>query len=229
MFHYDAYNLNKKQANLVIFLHGYNGSIADHRYAVDWLNEKLDNAYIIVPQAPEICDKNPQKYQWFGMIKYDPEKKRNQPETSSQDIFKIYNAAGRDIDAQAHNINAFIDEMQANLHIKDSRTFLIGFSQGAMLTIYTALTRKKTLGGAFALSGLVAGTELLQKQILSRPDIYLFHGENDIKVQYKTLPDTMKWLTDHQINTAVRTYAGLDHRMVEDEIETIAQKINAVS
>ncbi|MBP5352497.1 MAG: dienelactone hydrolase family protein [Alphaproteobacteria bacterium] len=214
---------------LVVFLHGYNGSIADHQYAIDWLLKKVDNAVVITPQAPEICDKNPEKFQWFGMIKYDPDRRRSLGETSIADILAIYNAPREIIDDRAAKINQFIDAMQDKFHIDDEQTYLIGFSQGAMLTIYTALTRTHQIGAAFALSGLVAGTELLQHRIQSRPPLYMYHGKNDMKVQYKTLPFSLQWLQEHQIEVTARTYDGLDHRMLEDELTDIATRINAAA
>ena len=226
MLQYISHQIGQPR-KLVVFLHGYNGSIADHQYAVDWLLNKVENAVVVTPQAPEICDKNPEKFQWFGMVKYDPDRRRSLAETSVADILAIYNAPRELIDDRAAEINLFIDTLQSKFNIGDAQTFLIGFSQGAMLTIYTALTRAHEIGGAFALSGLVAGTELLQHRIQSRPLLYMYHGKDDMKVQYKTLPSGLQWLKEHQINVTARTYDGLDHRMIEDELTDVAAHINA--
>ena len=226
MFNYDAYNLSSKQQKIVIFLHGYNSAPADYSNTVYWLKEKIASSYLIVPQAPEISEKNPKKLQWFGMMQYDPDRKRSQTATPTDEIFAIYNKAQKDISERSARINQFIDQLQQKLNIDDQHTFLVGFSQGAMLAIYTALTRDHKLGGTFALSGLLAGSELLKKNIRSKPYIYLFHGENDTKVQYKTLFATNDWLKLRQIDTQIKTYAGLEHMIIEDEITAIAQKIN---
>ncbi|MBQ9271645.1 MAG: alpha/beta hydrolase [Alphaproteobacteria bacterium] len=226
MFEYDSYILGNTPHKMVIFLHGYNGTVATHQYAIDWLKEALKDAVLIAPYAPEISDKNPERRQWFGMLQYDPENKRANPQTTVEDIFAIYNNAGTKIDTCAQQINLFIDNMQQKYHIDNAKTYLCGFSQGAMLSLYTALTRRADLGGAFILSGLMAGAHLLQTKITAHPPLYLFHGQDDLRVQYKTLPTTIDLLKKSNILPIVQTYAGLEHRMNQDEMQKIADIIN---
>ena len=226
MFKYEIYMLGKKTKNLVIFLHGYNGNIEDHQYAIDWLKNKLKSAHLVIPEAPEICDKNPTKKQWFGMIKYDPDKKRLQPQTTATKIFSIYNKAKDEIDEKSIQINDFITELQKKYKITDSQTYVIGFSQGAMLTIYTTLSRTQKIASGFALSGLIAGSNLLAKKIKSYPKIYLFHGEDDNKVQFKTLHLSTKWLERHHIPHNSLSYKNLAHKITEEEIDYICDIIN---
>ncbi len=226
MLDFDAHIIGESPKKMLIFLHGYNGTVADHQYALDWFKQYLHDTVLVVPHAPEISDKDPQRFQWYGMLKYDAANRRRQPETSTAEIFAIYNAAATEIDACAKMINNFIDTMQQQYHIDNAHTFLCGFSQGAMLTIYTALTRSSELGAAFALSGLVAGTDLLAYKIHSRPSLYMFHGRDDMKVQYKTLEESEKWLKMHNIPLKIETYADLTHHMSEEEIIRICEIIN---
>lgn len=226
MLKYEIDILGENPHNLVIFLHGYNGTVADHQYAIDWFKKYLHNAFLIVPHAPEISDKNPLKFQWFGMLQHDADNRRALPETSAEEIFAIYDKAGEDIDSCAQMLNYFINEMQQEYDVDDAHTFLCGFSQGAMLTIYTALSRYATLGGAFVFSGLVAGIDMLTDKINSRPQMYLFHGKDDLKVQFKTLPFSADWLAEQKVPVCVKIYPGLAHKMNEEEIRTAAGLIN---
>lgn len=220
------YNIGENPHNLVIFLHGYNGNIADHQYAIDWLKDKLQSAYLAIPIAPEICDKNASKRQWFGMLKYDPANLRSNPQTPTAQILEIYNHAHAEIANRAKEINHFITDLQQKYNIDNEHTFLLGFSQGAMLTIYSALTRSQKLAKAFVLSGLVAGITMLERHIKSKPDFYLFHGEEDLKVQFKTLENTQNWLNIHQIPFNATIIPNLAHRICEEEIDAIAKEIN---
>ena len=226
MLTYKSYILGNNPQNLVIFLHGYNGNPADHQYAIDWLKQYLQQSILIVPEAPEICDKNPQKKQWFGMLKYDAANRRSQPETTVAEIMDIYNAAAPEIVSRAQMLNEFISNMQQQFNIDNAHTYLIGFSQGAMLTIWTALTRAQNIAGGFVLSGLIAAEKTLSDRIVSRPPLYLFHGQDDMKVQFKTLDFSVQWLQQRQIPLKVQTYSGLAHRINEDEIKSIADIIN---
>jgi phospholipase/carboxylesterase len=226
MLEFKQYQLGKQPRNLVIFLHGYNGTLEDHQYAVDWLKKYLKNAILITPQAPEICDKNPQKRQWFGMLKYDPENLRRSQKTSIRDIFSIYDAAAAEIDSCADKINDFVSTQQKKYDIDDGNTFIIGFSQGAMLSIYAALIRPTPLGSVFALSGLVAAEKKLVQKISSYSPIYMFHGTEDMKVQYKTLPHSVKCLQKLHVPVKYTVYQDLAHQISEEEIKAAAEIIN---
>lgn len=228
MFEFKQYEIGKPQ-NLVVFLHGYNGDLNDHQYAVDWLKKYLQNSILLTPQAPEICDKNPSKKQWFGMLKHDTNNLRTLPTTDVADIFAVYEKAAPKIEEQAIIINQFVQEQQKKYNIDNAHTFFIGFSQGAMLAIYAALIGTKKIGAVFALSGLVAGKDRLAIQIKSHPFIYLFHGEQDLKVQYKTLAESDAWLNAHGIKNQIKTYQDLTHHINEDEIITIAQIIRKLT
>lgn len=75
------------------------------------------------------------------------------------------------------------------------------------------------------LSGLVAGADKLSKSINSKPSIYLFHGEDDKKVQYKTLSSTTLWLKEHGLDFQTFIYPELAHKVIEDEIIKISALI----
>lgn len=226
MLEYESEIIGQKPQNLVIFLHGYNGTIDDHAYALEWLKQSLENSWLYIPSAPEISEKNPAKKQWFGMIKYDENNSRCQADTTTDEIIKIYNRTQNDVSARADEINDFIGEMQQRHNVAEENTYIIGFSQGAMLALFCALSDKKVKGGAFMLSGLVAGEKLLAQKIANRPHIYMFHGKNDNKVQYKTLAFSDEWLTKNGVNHSVFTYPDLAHKMCEAEIKQICEIIN---
>ena len=224
-FDYKILNYTQNPDSLVIFLHGYNGNIEDHGYALEWLKKYLQNSVIIVPEAPETCDKNPKKRQWFGMLKYDAENLRYNKNTTPEQIFSIYENTGNEIAERAAQINDFVTKMQEEYQITAQKTYLIGFSQGAMLTLFAALSNQKSYGGAFILSGLVAGANRLVSEIKARPPMYFFHGKEDGKVQYKTLALTEKWLQKNHVEYKLFTYPHLAHKISEDEILKISKII----
>lgn len=226
MSEYQSEIIGNKPSNLVIFLHGYNGTLEDHKCALDWLRGHLENTVLFVPLAPEICDKNPEKRQWFGMLKHDAECRRYAENASVPEIMEIYNRTQTDISARADDINKMIINLQKQHNIAPQNTYIIGFSQGAMLALYTALSDENISGGVFMLSGLVAAEKYLSSKIKSHPFTYLFHGENDKKVQYKTLAFTDDWLNKNGVAHRIFTYPELAHKISEDEILTICKIIN---
>ena len=212
---------------LVIFVHGYNGSPEAIDYAVQILREKLVDGVIVVPRAPFACEKNADNLQWLSFYKEDPQVRFRHPQASVAEIYDIFNRLGDDFASVALQMNAFIDAQQEVWGIDDAHTYLVGFSQGAMLSIYTALSRRGQLGGCVAIAGLVPGCDKLSDEIISRPRFLLLHGEDDATVQYKTLAQTAAWFKAHQLDFEVCTFGGLAHRMNEAEMQKAAEFINS--
>lgn len=229
LFNNKCYKCGKCGENpdkLVIFVHGYNGSPEAIHYAIQWLSEKLENAVIVVPRAPHTCEKNVENLQWLSFFKSDPEIKFRDSATPTAEIFDIFNRLGDDFSQTAAQMNEFIDEQQGLWHVADENTYLMGFSQGAMISIYTALSRSRKLGGCIPVAGIIAGKDRLATEIVSRPPFLLLHGKDDTTVQYKTVPDTLAWLKSHQVDFEFFDFDGLAHRMSEDEMQKAADFIN---
>lgn len=224
-FEYKSFGSEKNATKLIIFLHGYNSCIEDIEPYATLLSQKLKDTIIIVPQSNMVCERNPHKKQWYALVDVDPERKRRKPETPTDEIVEIYNKTGQRISKVAKDINLFITHMQKKLHISNKNTFIMGFSQGAMLAIFTGLTRRYKLGGVFPFAGIICGKDVLEKEIISHPDVYLFHGTSDLAVQYKTLDFTKDWLETHGISWEAVEYHGIEHKLIEDEMEDAAEII----
>lgn len=212
---------------LVIFVHGYNGSPEAIDYAVQWVRSKLENAVLVVPRAPNKCEKDVNNLQWLSFYKEDPLVLFRKSETSVEDIFDIFNRLGDDFANVAQNMNKFIDEQQKKFGIGDEETYLIGFSQGAMISIYTSLTRKNKLAGVVSVAGIIPGMSRLKNEIVSRPPFLVLHGRDDATVQYKTLPFTLQWLEENEINFKCVEFDNLAHKMNEEEMQEAADFINS--
>ena len=224
-FDYKSYGNNINPQNLVIFLHGYKSSMEDISPEAALLSSILPQTLIITPQSPKVHPKNQMRY-WYDISEFDTEHKRRNPQTPLSEIVQIYNAAGEQLAQEANRINRFIYEIQQQYHVADQKTFIIGFSQGAMLALYTALSRDNKLGGCFVISGLVAGKDKLEQDINSYPEIYLFHGLKDDVVLPKTIDFSADWLKKHNIDFKLETFENLNHKIDNQELEKIAEIIN---
>ncbi len=223
MLHY--YKKGEKPNKLVFFIHGYNGSVADIDYAAQILLAKLDNVCLVLPEAADVCEKNREKRQWFSLRQFDPQDLRRDPQTSTSQVVDIYNHYGEDMLKVAKNLNKMLDNLQQEYQICNDKTYVMGFSQGAMLAIFTSLIRKNPVKACFALSGIVAGKDTLAKNILSYPKVFMFHGKDDLSVQYKSLDFSLNWLKEHNVFVTDFRYDGLGHRMIDEEMEVIAKEI----
>lgn len=225
-FKYQSIATDKDIRQLVIFLHGYTSDINDVLPYAKTLAKYLDHALIIMPEADMVSERRSDKKQWYALYDLDPDKRRRKPETPTNDIIEIYNKTGQRISAVAKRMNRFITSLQKKYHIRNRNTFIMGFSQGAMLAIYTGLTRRYNLGGIFPFAGIVCGKDMLEKEMNSRPEVYLFHGKKDLSVQYKTLEFTKDWLEQHNISWTAIEYDGIEHKLTEEEMADAARIIN---
>ena len=223
--HFDNkyYKIGVNPQKLIIFIHGYNGSPEAIDYAIQSLREKLHNAVLVVPRAPFECEKDVNNLQWLSFYQVDPKAEFRNPDSSVEKIFGIFDALAPSFEQTAAQMNDFVDEMQQLFGIEDKNTYIAGFSQGAMIALYTALSRRQNLGGCVMLSGIVAGRPLLEKNIVSTPKLLILHGEDDATVQYKTLPTTLKWLDNQNISYKCLTYKGLAHRMNDEEMQQLTE------
>lgn len=212
---------------LVVFIHGYNGSPEAIDYAVQGLKACLKDAVIVVPRAPYSCEKNGDNLQWLSFYKEDPEVRFRHPQASVEEIYDIFDRLGNDFGEVAGQMNAFIDEQQKIWSIDDAHTYIMGFSQGAMISIYTALTRRALLAGCVAVAGIVPGKSRLCKEIVSKPPFLLLHGRDDATVQYKTVPATVSWFEAQGLNFQLHEFDNLAHRMNDAEMQKAADFINS--
>lgn len=212
---------------LVIFIHGYNGSPEAIDYAVQGLRTMLQDCVIVVPRAPFACEKNGDNLQWLSFYKQDPEVRFRNPEVSTAEIFDIFNRLGDDFAQVAVQMNEFIDEQQRRWGVDDEHTYIMGFSQGAMISIYTSLIRQNRVAGCIAVAGIVPGKDRLEREIVSKPRFLLLHGRDDATVQYKTLPETIAWFGKQHLDFEKFEFDNLAHRMNEDEMRVAADFINS--
>ena len=187
---------NVKRA--VIFLHGY-GSNGDDLFGLAPMM-MLPDTQFLSPNAPFGFEMYPGGYQWFGLADRDPVR-----------ILK-------EILVAAPILNAFINATIARLGITDSDVALVGFSQGSMMSMYTALRRPKPLAGVVAISGALKGDALLTAEIKSRPPICIIHGTADDVVSFKEMGFAEEILKSN--NVPVESYArpGLGHGIDEEGI-----------
>lgn len=210
----------------MIFIHGYNGSPEAIDYAIQYLLPKLENTLVCVPYAPHICEKNSENLQWFSLYQYDPESKFRNVANPTPQIFDIFQNYGESALKVATDLNDFVDCLQKQYKVDDNHTFICGFSQGAMLSLYTSLTRRQKIAGCIAIAGILPGMNEFSKHIASKPPLLLLHGEDDCTVQYKTLPTTINYLLENGLDLRVHTHINLAHQMNEAEMQQVADFVN---
>jgi phospholipase/carboxylesterase len=178
---------------LVVFLHGVGADGQDLIGLAPILAEVLPHAAFCSPNAPERYDMAPFGYQWFSLAD-------RRPEALSAGVRKA-----------APALNAFLDAELAKFGFGDSALALIGFSQGTMTGLYTALRRPKPCAAVVGFSGALLGVETLANEIKSRPPVLLIHGEEDPVVPFAALAHACGALAAHGVAVEHASRPGLGH------------------
>jgi phospholipase/carboxylesterase len=186
-----------KARQLVVLLHGFGADGNDLIGLAPHWARLLPEAEFISPHAPFPCEMGPFGRQWFSFADRTPET-----------ILAGTKAAAAILDA-------FLDEALAARGLADRDMALVGFSQGAMLSLYVALRRPKPVAVVVGYSGALIGAEELASKIRSRPPVLLVHGDADPVVPYSELARAAAALKAAGVPVTTETRPGLAHGIDE--------------
>jgi len=181
---------------LVVFLHGYG---ADGKDLIDLANPfsmAMPNATFISPDAPHPCTMSPSGREWFP-------------------IDQIPTGA---IKASENLIFLIQDEAKSlNLSFKD--VILIGFSQGAMMSLQCLLINNQQFSAIIGYSGALReeNVEAAHNQIINgkhnfaNTPVLLIHGEKDEVVPFQSLISSKNLLNNIGFNIQTLSRPNLGH------------------
>lgn len=185
---------------LVIFLHGVGADGNDLISLADMLD--LPDTQFFSPHGPFPFDMAPFGRQWFSLADRNPQTM----------------LAG--IEIAAPILNATIDALMARYTLTPSQVALVGFSQGSMMSLYTAPRRIQPLAGVVAISGAMLAGERLAAEIKSRPPVCLVHGVRDEVVPFGAMANAEDVLKQNHVPVESHARPMLGHG-IDDEAVTI--------
>lgn len=99
---------------------------------------------------------------------------------------------------------------------------LLGFSQGAAVSLQALRLAPERIDSVVALSGYAAPGELPNDVLLreTRPNVFWGRGSHDDVIPAALIEHTAQWLPDHS-DLSGRVYQGLTHSISEDELADV--------
>lgn len=206
---------------LIVFLHGYIDNSETLNRTITPFVDAMDNCAIHLPQAPIPCEIHERKRQWYSMHEFDPNDERKTVPTM-RECAAIYNKMTRGFVSADGYLAPYIDSLLSEYGLDESKLYLCGFSQGAMLAIFSALMREENIGGCVSFSGIIAPHSYLSRHASSHPDMLLIHGDADNLVRFKAQDYTRKKL--ETLGCKVENYiiSGGQHRITADGLSAAA-------
>lgn len=187
--------------SIVVFVHGYGADGADLLGLADVLAPHLPDTMFYAPDAPQACAGNPFGFQWFPIPRFDG--------SSEADA-----AAG--IAAAAATLNEFLDACLAEAGLTDADLALVGFSQGAMMSMHIAPRRANAVAGVVAISGRLLEPDALAAAIRVKPPILLIHGDQDPVVPFDSMEEAGGVLVANGFEVYGHVMRGTGHGIAND-------------
>ena len=124
------------------------------------------------PNAPTSCQISPSGFEWFDLM-----------QTSQEKIIEEFQSSLKLLDQ-------FINTQLKEQGLEKKDLYLMGFSQGTMMSLQLALSYKNPIAGVLGYSGKVYDFNFLEKNIFPNvlffyymePQILLFHWKKCMRV-----------------------------------------------
>jgi phospholipase/carboxylesterase len=184
-----------KPKNAVILCHGYGGDGKDISILAGYWRTYLPDTIFICPDAPEKCEASPSGFQWFDLTDQDPE----------QILSKSLVAENK--------LNKLIDEVKEGYNLLANQIIIGGFSQGSMISLQTGIKRKDKINSILGYSGKIIDLEHLSKNIVSRPNIFLMHGDIDQVVPVDGLLEAKNFFNKNNYEIETKIFKDCEHRI----------------
>lgn len=189
---------------MVVFVHGYGADGADLLSLADPLTPHLPDTAFYAPDAPQPCSGNPFGRQWFAIPRFDGS-------TEAQ--------AQLGLEAAAADLNSFLDARLSEEGLTAERLILLGFSQGAMMSLHIAPRRDTPLAGVVAISGKLMYPNDLSGSVKVKPEVLLIHGDADDVVPFEEMQRAGQALHAAGIVTYGHVMHGMGHGIAPDGLQ----------
>ena len=184
-----------KPKNSVILCHGYGGDGNDISILANYWRSYLPDTIFICPDAPEKCAASPSGFQWFDLM----------DQTAEQVLTKSLVAERK--------LNKLIDEVKKYNHLESNQIIIGGFSQGCMITLQTGIKRKDKINSIIGYSGRIIDIDHLSKNMNSRPNIILMHGDIDQIVTVDSFLEAKDFFGKNNYEIETKIFKNCEHRI----------------
>jgi phospholipase/carboxylesterase len=181
--------------NAVILLHGYGGDGKDiSMLSLNW-KRFLPNTIFLCPNGHEACSINPDGFQWFDLVKDDPQYILAQSKVAEEKLLH------------------FINEVKVKYNLKNSQICLSGFSQGCMMSINLGLISDESYNCVVGFSGKIINQGDLQKRKTSSTKMLLLHGNLDTVVSPTFLLEAKDFLIRNKVEIETKMIKNCEHHI----------------
>ncbi|MBS1790910.1 MAG: alpha/beta fold hydrolase [Acidobacteria bacterium] len=205
LFHHTAPGKSglKGKPPLLLLLHGYGANEDDLFSLAPYLDERF---FIVSARAP-IALRGMSGHAWFNLA-FTPQGISVDP---------------TEVEAARHTLHKFIGELVETYELDGNAVYLMGFSQGAMMSLAVALTYPGTAAAVVAMSGRLMPHTLQQipdKDALIGLPVFVVHGTRDGVIPISHGRETSRMLSELPIDLSYKEY-DMGHEVSAESLEDI--------
>ena len=187
---------------MVILLHGY-GSNDDDLFSL--ANHLPANLIVIAARAPFTLLHG--SYSWFDIDR-----------SSGTTVI-----SEKEAEESRLKIIAFINQMVLKYNADKTKVFLMGFSQGAMMSFSVGLTSPQTIKGLVAMSGRIlpqVKSQIATADQLQNLKVMIAHGTKDPVVPFINAKESYNYCDSLQLRPTFKDYPA-EHTITNQEFEDV--------
>lgn len=188
-----------KATKALILLHGRGGTARNILTLADKLCD--DEFYVAAPQATNNS--------WYP-YSFMSEEKLNEPYLS----------------LSVKSIKDLIDQIA--IHISKQQIYIIGFSQGACLSLEVSTRFATKYGGIVAFTGGLIGSKIDEGKYhgnFEETKVFISNGDQDPHIPLVRSEQSKELMEKLGAHVNLKVYAGRPHTITEDEIEFVRRNI----
>lgn len=182
---------------LIIFAHGYGADGNDLISLAQYFAQVAPDAAFISPNAPYRCAGSPFGYQWYDVWMQDP----------AERLEAVRHAAAV--------LDTFITEQLERRELTEDKLVLVGFSQGTMMSLFTAPRRENAVAGIVGYSGRMEARPIFADEMRCKPPVVLVHGDSDELLPVTEMEDAAATLKEAGVEVDTHVRPGLGHGIDE--------------
>ena len=123
----------------------------------------------------------------------------------------------------ADDLNAFLDQRLTEEGLTPAALALVGFSQGAMMSLHVAPRRDVAMAGVVAISGKLMVPQFLATEAVVKPPVMLIHGDRDDVVPFGEMQAAGNVLVAAGFPTFGHVMQGSGHGIAPDGLGVAMQ------
>lgn len=199
---------------LVVLVHGYGRNASYMKKMADEVVQTMPDAVVVCPQGiepfekPADPDSSEEQFQWFSM---------------EGDLYALYPR----LTAAAAALNHFIDQQRDLYKLGDREIAVMGFSQGASLSLYASFTRASEIAGVACHSSILLSRPEGDALLKSKPRTLFVYGSNDQVFSQDMFRDSFRHISKWTGNATEYKADGLDHSTNRETRAACARFIQA--